>query len=468
MPRRLVSGAKAASAVLALLAVVAIAQQPELDKSMAAKPPAPPPSTSNYPGAITLTAANGASASFVPGGAALQRLLVPDAEGKLDDIALGWDDPTRYESPATNSPMFGVVVGRLINRIADASYELDGKRHKLSPNDDHGSALHGGAGPGWAHRRWDLASSTRDSATYALRSPDGDQRFPGALDVSVTYLLRNDSLRMTMVVAADEANREATPVNIAQHSYFNLDGHAAGPRAIKQLRTTIDATHRAVLRADGTALPTGAVEPVAGGPFDFHSPAKAGRALGDSWNATTDPEPGLGYEVMFVTGNKTLAQAKGSTTRPTKLDKGPSPTRGAPAPVGCSVTKDGSPIRAARFESPCSGRTLEAWTSAPAFEIYTGNHLDPKGLFGKGNHEYEQGGGIALEAQDFTDFLHHPDFPSCVLEPGQAMTRVFELRWGSVEKKKDGASSCGVKKKAAAVTAAGSDKSAVGAEEMMM
>jgi galactose mutarotase-like enzyme len=408
--------------------------------------------------------------------------------------------------------MFGVVVGRLINRIADASYELDGKRHKLSPNDDHGSALHGGAGPGWAHRRWDLASSTRDSATYALRSPDGDQRFPGALDVSVTYLLRNDSLRMTMVVAADEANREATPVNIAQHSYFNLDGHAAGPRAIKQLRTTIDATHRAVLRADGTALPTGAVEPVAGGPFDFHSPAKAGRALGDSWNATTDPEPGLGYEVMFVTGNKTLAQAKGSTTRPTKLDKGPSPTRGAPAPVGCSVTKDGSPIRAARFESPCSGRTLEAWTSAPAFEIYTGNHLDPKGLFGKGwfsfffveregggerekrevrerrrkrkqnltffdfpikkletgNHEYEQGGGIALEAQDFTDFLHHPDFPSCVLEPGQAMTRVFELRWGSVEKKKDGASSCDVKKKAAAVTAAGSDKSAVGAEEMMM
>ena len=280
--------------------------------------------------------------------------------------------------------MFGVVVGRLINRIADASYELDGKRHKLSPNDDHGSALHGGAGPGWAHRRWDLASSTRDSATYALRSPDGDQRFPGALDVSVTYLLRNDSLRMTMVVAADEANREATPVNIAQHSYFNLDGHAAGPRAIKQLRTTIDATHRAVLRADGTALPTGAVEPVAGGPFDFHSPAKAGRALGDSWNATTDPEPGLGYEVMFVTGNKTLAQAKGSTTRPTKLDKGPSPTRGAPAPIGCSVTKDGSPIRAARFESPCSGRTLEAWTSAPAFEIYTGNHLDPKGLFGKG------------------------------------------------------------------------------------
>ena len=277
--------------------------------------------------------------------------------------------------------MFGVVVGRVINRIANASYELNGKTHKLAPNDEHGSALHGGAGLGWAHRRWELVNTTADSATYALKSPDGDQKFPGALDVSVTYLLKNDSLKMTMVVAADEGNKEATPVNIAQHSYFNLDGHAAGARSIKQLKATIDATHRAVLRADGTALPTGAVEPVAGGPFDFHHGKNAGRALGDSWNATTDPEPGLGYEVMYVTGNKTLAQAKSSTTRPAKLTKNSSSTKSPP--VGCSATKDGSPIRAARFVAPCSGRTLEAWTSAPAFEIYTGNHLD-KGLIGKG------------------------------------------------------------------------------------
>ena len=126
--------------------------------------------------------------------------------------------------------MFGVVVGRVINRIANASYELNGKTHKLAPNDEHGSALHGGAGLGWAHRRWELVNTTADSATYALKSPDGDQKFPGALDVSVTYLLKNDSLKMTMVVAADEGNKEATPVNIAQHSYFNLDGHAAGAR----------------------------------------------------------------------------------------------------------------------------------------------------------------------------------------------------------------------------------------------
>lgn len=372
---------------------------------------------------------------------------MPDADGKLDDIALGWDNPTRYEvrregkgcflffeerggdddaieektsesakpkglalpflsqlvpkktqtrpplppplflfhqSPATNSPMFGVVVGRLINRIANASYELNGKTHELAPNDEHGSALHGGAGLGWAHRKWELTNSTADSVTYSLKSPDGDQKFPGALDVSVTYLLKNDSLKMTMVVAAEETNKEATPVNIAQHSYFNLDGHAAGPRAIKNLRTTIDASHRAVLKTDGSALPTGAVEAVAGGPFDFRSEGKAGRALGDSWNATTDPEPGLGYEVMFVTGNKTLAQAKSSTTKPGKLNK----NSAKKDPVGCSVTRDGSPIRAARFVSPCSGRTLEAWTSAPAFEIYTGNHLDPKGLIGKGEQGF--------------------------------------------------------------------------------
>jgi len=282
--------------------------------------------------------------------------------------------------------MFGVVVGRIINRIADASYELNGKKHKLVPNDDHGSALHGGAGLGWAHRKWELTNSTTDSVTYFLKSPDGDQKFPGALDVSVTYLLGDNSLKMTMVVAADAENKEATPVNIAQHSYFNLDGHTAGHKAIKNLQTTIDASHRAVLRADGTALPTGAVDAVAGGPFDFHSVGKAGRALGDSWNATTDPEPGLGYEVMFVTGNKTLAQAKSSTTKPGKFNK-----NSKSSPVGCSVTKDGSPIRAARFVSPCSGRTLEAWTSAPAFEIYTGNHLDPKGLIGKGKEKRERG-----------------------------------------------------------------------------
>ena len=277
--------------------------------------------------------------------------------------------------------MFGVVVGRMINRIANASYELNGKTHKLVPNDDHGSALHGGAGLGWAHRKWNLSESTADSVTYTLRSPDGDQKFPGDLDVSVTYLLKPESLTMTRVVAADAGNKEATPVNIAQHSYFNLDGHDAGPKAVKNLRTTIDATHRAVLRADGTALPTGAVEAVAGGPFDFSSKGKAaGRALGDSWNATTDPEPGLGFEVMYVTGNKTLAQAKSSTTKPGKPDNKKKDSN----PVGCSATKDGSPIRAARFVAPCSGRSLEAWTSAPAFEIYTGNHLDPKGLIGKG------------------------------------------------------------------------------------
>lgn len=374
--------------------------------------------------------------------------------------------------------MFGVVVGRVINRIAGASYELGGKKHKLEPNDDHGSALHGGAGPGWAHRKWALVNSTADSATYEYKSPDGDQKFPGALDATVNYFLTNDSLTITMVVRADASNKEPTPVNVAQHSYFNLDGHASGPERVKNLLATVDATHRAVLRADGTALPTGDVERVEGGPFDFHS--KPDKTLRESWNATTDPEPGLGYEVMYVTANRTLSQAKALTTKPSRVEEQKSKNSKSSNnnPVGCSATRDGSPIRAARFVSPCSGLSLEAWTSAPAFEIYTGNHLD-SGLVGKGGREYKQGGGIALEAQDFTDFLHHESFPSCVLGAGEAMTRVFELRWGDARaeaRKFQGKAECGVNggggSSSAAAAAEGKEaeekKAAINAEEAMI
>jgi aldose 1-epimerase len=272
---------------------------------------------------------------------------------------------------------------------------------QLTPNDAHGSALHGGAGKGWGDRVWTLAASSPLSATYKYYSPSGDQGFPGAVDVTVTYSL--DEATNTLTAVMEASSDAPTPLNMAQHSYFNLNGQGNG--SVLSTVAQIEGAYFTELDSI-TLLPTGAINPVAGTAFDFRSPAP----IGARFSSIPNPEPGAtGYDLLYVLFGKDGPAAKADT-------------------VDCAVGPD--PKFAAKFRAPESGRTLELWTNAPGLEFYTGNHLDGS-VAGKGGDKYPQYAGFALEAQDFSDFVHHPNFPQCVLRPGAAFRRVWQLKFGT-------------------------------------
>ena len=382
---------------------------------------------------------------LAPGGAAIQSLVVPDRAGNLADVVLGFDDPAAYnvreerkrkrdasmrpgrararpppsllpvphhshaslhpflfQDYNVNTQKFGVVVGRVINRIKGAAFDLDGKTVNLTPNDANGNALHGGAGKGWGDQVWTLAESSPLSAKYTYHSPSGDQGFPGAVDASVTYTLESTTNTLTAVM---EATSDApTPLNLAQHSYFNLNGQGNG--TVLSTVAQIEGAYFTELDSK-TLLPTGAIKPVSDAPaFDFQTPA----AIGSRFSSIPNPEPGAtGYDLLYVLFGKDGAAAKADT-------------------VDCAQGPD--PKFAARFSAPESGRTLELWTNAPGLEFYTGNHLDGS-VAGKAGVRYPQYAGFALEAQDFSDFMHHPNFPQCVLRPGAGFRRVWQLKFGT-------------------------------------
>lgn len=315
-------------------------------------------------------------------GAAITKLLVPDAQGRKADVVLGYDTVQDYDvaEPCT---YFGVVVGRVANRIAHAQFKLNEIDYKLLANNG-ANALHGGA-KGLHKRVWDgrlISSDEYEAVQLQYTSPEGEEGYPGTLHVTVTYQLSRTANTLTTIITATAD--EATPVNIAQHSYFNLAGHASGSALGHRLR--INGDH--ITPVSEALIPTGEYLPVAGTPFDFTTPHTIGERIAEVPGAA----PG-GYDhnyVLFGMGAQAAFIAKD----------------------GMASTK---PKLAATLVDPVSRRAMDVLTTAPGLQFYSGNFLD--GNCGKGGARYLKHAGLCLETQGFPNAINEPRFPSIVVQP---------------------------------------------------
>ena len=320
--------------------------------------------------AYTLTNPQGMQVRVITYGAILQAIRVPDRAGRVDDVALGHDDLQGY---LTNAPYFGAIVGRYANRIAQGRFTLDGTTYRLATNNGP-NHLHGGT-KGFDKAVWQ-AEPFQQGDTVGVRlshtSPAGDEGYPGTLAARVTYSLTPAS---ELVVDYMATTDQATPVNLSQHTYFNLGGVGGGD--ILRHILSIDADRYTPV--DSTLIPTGELASVAGTPLDFRAATAIGARI-------EQPDPqlkrGRGYDHNFV------------------------------------LNRTGSGLaHAAHVLEPTNGRTLDIFTTEPGLQFYSGNFLDGT-ITGKGGHAYQHRSGFCLETQHFPDSPNHLSFPSTILRPG--------------------------------------------------
>lgn len=337
----------------------------------------------------TMANTGGLTVRILTYGGIVQSVTVPDEHGRPVDVTLGF--PTLADYVAHNSPeagggvYFGALIGRYANRIAKGTFTLDGVTYHV-PVNNNGNALHGGT-IGFDKKIWTPAvESGADSVSLRLQyvSPDGEMGFPGTLTTQATYTLDNAG-RLTLAFHA--TTDKPTVVNLTNHTYWNLAGESSGNVYGQQLY--LDANQYTPV--DTTQIPTGAILPVIGTPFDFARPAAIGARI-----AQDDPQLliGQGYDLNWVLnghGDRSLAQA-------------------------------------ARALDERSGRSLTVWTTQPGIQFYSGNFLTGT-LVGTGDTVYRQSYGFALETQHYPDSPNHPDFPSTVLRPGEVYehTTVYQL-----------------------------------------
>lgn len=331
----------------------------------------------------TLKNASGVQVKVTNYGATITSITTPDRDGNFADIALGYNRVEDYIN-AVDKPYFGAVVGRYGNRINQGRFTLDGEPYELACNNGK-NHLHGGV-IGFDKVVWTAeASSESNKLRLSYRAKDGEEGYPGNLDIEVVYHLTDgDELVVSYIATTDKA----TPVNLTQHTYFNLRGEGAG--------TILD--HQLMLNADRftpvntSLIPTGELGAVAGTPFDFREPKPIGR---DIDTADTQLQNGQGYDHNWV------------------LNRGLS---------------DDSITLAARVFDPVSGRAMEVRTTEPGIQFYCGNFLDGR-LTGKSGRKYVHRGGFCLETQHFPDSPNQPEFPSTILRPGETYesTTVFRF-----------------------------------------
>ncbi|MGR4069173.1 aldose epimerase family protein [Billgrantia sp. C5P2] len=325
------------------------------------------------------TNANGIEMRVINYGGIILSLKTPDAQGEFDDIVMGFDSLDDYLSDEYRqaNPYFGALIGRYGNRIAGGRFSLDGETHSLATNDGD-NHLHGGR-QGFDRVLWQAEPFENDEgAGLVLRytSEDGEEGYPGRLETEVTYTLTDAD---ELVVDYRATTDKATPVNLTQHSYFNLEGEGRG--SILDHHLTINAD--AFTPVDDTLIPTGEIRPVEGTPFDFTQPTPIGERI------EQDNEQlmfGKGYDHNFV-----LAEQAASSSEP---------------------------VLAARVWEPDSGRLLEIATTEPGIQFYSGNFLAGD-LTGKRGQAYEHRSGFALETQHYPDSPNQADFPSTILEAGE-------------------------------------------------
>ncbi|KAI3796926.1 hypothetical protein L1987_39613 [Smallanthus sonchifolius] len=300
-------------------------------------------------------------------GCTITSLFVPDINGKLGDVVLGFDTLEPYLNQL--APYFGCIVGRVANRIKEGKFTLNGTDYSLPINNGPNS-LHGGI-KGFDKVVWEVTEhkhGDNPSITFKYHARDGEEGYPGDLAVTATYTLTSKTtLRLDMEAVLEN---KPTPVSLAQHTYWNLAGHNSG--TILDHSAQIFAKH--ITPVDETQIPTGEIKPVEGTPFDFTTAKKIGSSI---------HEVGIGYDHNYV------------------LDSG----------------EERSGLKhAVKLKDPVSSRVLDLWTNAPGLQFYTANYVN--GIVGKGGAVYGKHGAVCLETQGFPNAVNQPNFPSVVVQPG--------------------------------------------------
>ncbi len=336
---------------------------------------------------FTLENAKGFRADISDFGGTVVNLFVPDKNGKLADVSLGFDNAAQYRA---QSPFFGALIGRYGNRIAAGKFTLDGLTYSLPLNDHPGNlpcSLHGGT-IGFDKVLWEARPLLLDGnptlvLTYVSR--DGDEGYPGKLTAEVTYTVTPDN---ELRIDYQATTTKATPVNLTNHTYFNLHGEGEG--------TILD--HVLMMRASKTTpvnaglIPTGEILPVADTPLDFTTPHAIGERVG------ADNEQlkfGLGYDHNWVLDNQ-----------------------------------DGKLALAATLYEPQSGRFMEILTTEPGLQFYSGNFLNGT-LTGKSGRKYAYRSGLCLETQHYPDSPNHANFPGTILRPGETLRSTTIYRFST-------------------------------------
>src|ERR1051325_1809552 len=326
----------------------------------------------------TLTNANGLVAKVADYGTIVTELHVPDRMGQLSDIVLGFDNLAQY---LKGHPYFGATVGRVASRIRNATFTLEGQTYQLATTNGP-NHLHGGR-KGCDKVVWRAEPQSDAAVRFNYTSADGEEGYPGKLDVTVTMTL-SDANELSIDYSA--TTDKPTPVNLTNHSYFNLAG--TGDVLSHELMLAADY----YTPTDASLIPTGEICPVKGTPLDFTTPRRIGSRF-----AELKAEP-IGNDNNFVINR-------------------PDAAAGAAA-----IPPSGSALRslalAARVYEPQSGRVMEVLTTEPAVQLYTSNFLNGS-LTGKGGVVYRQHSALCLETQHFPDSVNHPNFPSIILRPGQ-------------------------------------------------
>ena len=340
--------------------------------------------TVEQPQLYTLRNSKGIEMTVTNYGGKIVSLSVPDRAGNNSDIVLGYDSLSQY--PGGN-PYFGALIGRFGNRIASGQFSIGENHYKLAQNNGP-NALHGGPG-GFNNVYWNAEPFEQDgyqALELTYESPDGEEGYPGALSVRVTYLLNNDN---EVVIDYEATTNKPTVVNLTHHSFFNLHGAGIGNILDHQFEIFADR----YLPVDSVLIPTGELRPVAGTPFDFLTPHAAGERI-----EAQDEQLhfGRGYDHCFV------------------LNK----------------SKANELSMAARVTDSLSGRVMEVFTTEPGLQFYSGNFLTGKDV-GKGNIAYGYRSAFCLEAQHFPDSPNKPEFPTVLLMPDQRYTQRTIYRFSS-------------------------------------
>ena len=329
----------------------------------------------------TLENSNGMKAKITNYGGIVTQLHVPDKDGNLGDVVLGYDKLSSYIKA---SPYFGCITGRYANRIAKGQFTIDGKTYQLATNngDNH---LHGG-NVGFDKRVWtakEVSSLGRAGIELTYLSKDGEEGYPGNLASKVTYWLTNQN---ELEIEYESSTDKATPINLTHHSYFNLAGEGSGDILNHEVELFADN----YVPTDDAGIPLGKIATVKGTPFDFLTPFKIGKRIGAK---DQQIEFGKGYNHNWV------------------------------------INDTGKALNlAARVTEPKTGRIMEVITDQPGIQFYTGNYLDGSNI-GKGNKIYNHRNAFCLETQVHPDSPNQKGFPKSILKPGETYRHVCIYRF---------------------------------------